>query len=209
MLSTAGGLVFQGSAAGDFAAFDTANGRRLWTFPAQTGIVAAPVTYTIDGQQYVAVMAGWGGVWALAPGVLSDISGPVRNVSRLLVFRVGGTAQLPAAAALHRRARSIRPPIAAHARSGRRRAARSTAAFAASAMATPAISGALVPDLRYSAALENADAWRRIVIDGALRENGMVSWSSVMNAEQADTIRQYVIHRAHEDQALASRERTQ
>ena len=107
LLSTAGGLVFQGSAAGNFAAFDTANGRQLWSFPAQTGIVAAPVTYTIDGQQYVAVMAGWGGVWALAPGVLIDISGPVRNVSRLLVFRIGGTARLPAA----------QPFTSAHARS--------------------------------------------------------------------------------------------
>jgi hypothetical protein len=62
-----------------------------------------------------------------------------------------------------------------------------------------------VPDLRYSGALENADAWRRVVIDGALREQGMVSWSRVMNPEQADTIRHYVIRRAHEDKVLAAR----
>ena len=62
-----------------------------------------------------------------------------------------------------------------------------------------------MPDLRYSGTLETAEAWRRVVIDGALREQGMVSWSRVMNAVQADTIRHYIIHRAHQDRALAAR----
>src|SRR5207249_10790078 len=61
----------------------------------QTGITAAPVTYSIKGEQYVAVLAGWGGVWALAPGILSEVAGSVRNASRLLVFRLGASAQLP------------------------------------------------------------------------------------------------------------------
>jgi alcohol dehydrogenase (cytochrome c)/quinohemoprotein ethanol dehydrogenase len=206
VLSTAGGLVFQGSAAGDFAAFDAANGRRLWSFPAQTGIVAAPITYTIGGQQYVAVMAGWGGVWALAPGILSDVSGPVRNVSRLLVFRMGGTGHLPPPQPFT--SRPLDPPAD-------RAAPQQVAAggalygrFCGVCHGDAAIAGALVPDLRYSAALENPGAWRHAVIDGALRENGMVSWANVMNPDQADTIRLYVIHRANEDKALASREGT-
>jgi quinohemoprotein ethanol dehydrogenase len=207
VLSTAGGLVFEGSAAGDFAAFDSSNGHRLWTFAAQTGVVAAPVTYTIGGRQYVAVMAGWGGVWALAPGILSDVSGPVRNVSRLLVFRIGGRAQLPAALAFSNRV--LDPPADRGAAPAVAQGAALYGRFCGVCHGDAAISGALVPDLRYSAALENADTWRQIVIDGALRENGMISWSSVMNAAQADTIRSYVIHRANEDKALASRERTQ
>jgi len=207
VLSTAGGLVFQGSAAGDFAAFDSSSGNRLWTFPAQTGVVAAPVTYTIAGQQYVAVMAGWGGVWALAPGILSDVSGPVRNVSRLLVFRIGGRAQLPAAPAFNNRV--LDPPADVGAAPVVAQGSALYGRFCGVCHGDAAISGALVPDLRYSAALENVDTWRQIVIDGALRENGMISWSSVMNPAQSDTIRQYVIHRANEDKALASRERTQ
>jgi alcohol dehydrogenase (cytochrome c)/quinohemoprotein ethanol dehydrogenase len=203
LLSTAGGLVFQGSAAGNFAAFDTASGRQLWTFPAQTGIVAAPVTYTIDGQQYVAVMAGWGGVWALAPGALIDISGPVRNVSRLLVFRIGGNAQLPALPPAA--ARTLDPP--ADRGTPQQIAAGTTlyGRYCGVCHGDSGIAGSLVPDLRYSATLENAEGWRRIVIDGALREQGMVSWSRVMNAEQADTIRAYIIHRAHQDRALEAR----
>jgi hypothetical protein len=54
-----------------------------------------------------------------------------------------------------------------------------------------AVAGALVPDLRYIATLENPDAWRSVVIDGALAATSMVSWRQVMNAEQADTIRHY------------------
>ncbi|MEI9852343.1 MAG: PQQ-binding-like beta-propeller repeat protein [Sphingomonas sp.] len=75
LLSTGGDLVFQGNAAGGFAAYSAADGKKLWNFEAQTGVIAAPITYTIGGEQYVAVMAGWGGVWSLAPGILSDISG--------------------------------------------------------------------------------------------------------------------------------------
>ena len=53
VLSTAGGLVFQGNGEGKFVAYDATTGKKLWDFDAQTGIVAAPVTYEVDGEQYV------------------------------------------------------------------------------------------------------------------------------------------------------------
>ena len=65
-LTTAGNLVFQGTAHGTFAAYRASDGERLWETPAGTGIVAAPISYELDGVQYVAVMAGWGGAFALA-----------------------------------------------------------------------------------------------------------------------------------------------
>jgi quinohemoprotein ethanol dehydrogenase len=205
ILSTSGGLVFQGSAAGNFAAFDAANGRQLWTFAAQTGIVAAPITYTIDGRQYVAVMAGWGGVWALAPGALIDVSGPVRNVSRLLVFRIGGSAALPAAQPFT--TRPLDPPADRGTPEQVAQGGALYGRFCGVCHGDAAIAGSLVPDLRYSAALENPETWRQVVIEGVLRENGMVSWRGVMNDAQADTIRLYAIHRAHEDRALAGQAR--
>ena len=91
LLATGGGLVFQGNGAKEFVAYDAASGAKLWASRVQTGITAPPVTYAVKGEQYVAVLAGWGGVWALAPGILSEVGGPVRNVSRLLVFKAGGT----------------------------------------------------------------------------------------------------------------------
>ncbi|XAH25717.1 PQQ-dependent dehydrogenase, methanol/ethanol family [Xylophilus sp. GW821-FHT01B05] len=65
-LTTAGNLVFQGTADGRFVAYDARNGKQLWEAPTGTGVVAAPATYTVDGKQYVSIAAGWGGVYGLA-----------------------------------------------------------------------------------------------------------------------------------------------
>ena len=53
------------------------------------------MTYEVDGEQYVATLVGWGGSYAILGGRLSTISGPQRNISRLLVYKLGGTATLP------------------------------------------------------------------------------------------------------------------
>ena len=85
-LATAGNLVFQGTALGDFIAYNAATGEKLWSSWATTGIVAPPITYMIDGKQYVSVMAGWGGAFPKK----------ARSYGRLLTFTIGGTAALPA-----------------------------------------------------------------------------------------------------------------
>jgi quinohemoprotein ethanol dehydrogenase len=64
LLSTAGNLVFQGTADGRFVAYSADRGEKLWEVTVGTGIIAAPVTYEVDGVQYVSVMAGWGGAAA-------------------------------------------------------------------------------------------------------------------------------------------------
>ncbi len=62
MLATSGGLVFTGGTNDrKFHAFDAATGKILWEFPANSGILAPPTTFLIDGKQYVAVLSGWGG----------------------------------------------------------------------------------------------------------------------------------------------------
>jgi len=87
-LATAGNLVFQGTAAGDFIAYNAATGAKLWSSWATTGIVAPPITYSIDGKQYVSVMAGWGGAF----------SKKTLSYGRMLTYTIGGTASLPARA---------------------------------------------------------------------------------------------------------------
>ena len=91
-LATAGNLVFQGTAAGDFIAYNAATGEKLWSAYAGTGIVAPPITYTIDGTQYVSVMAGWGGAFPKK----------FRNVGRVLTYAIDGTAVPPLRAAPRR-----------------------------------------------------------------------------------------------------------
>jgi alcohol dehydrogenase (cytochrome c) len=67
-LTTKGGLVFYGIPEGEFRALDAKTGKQLWSFQTGTGIVAPPITWEQDGQQYVAVVAGWGGAVPLWGG---------------------------------------------------------------------------------------------------------------------------------------------
>ena len=67
VLASAGDLVFQGRSDGIFLAYRASDGKKLWEYDTGTGILAPPVTYMVEGVQYVTVMAGWGGV----PGLLN------------------------------------------------------------------------------------------------------------------------------------------
>jgi PQQ-dependent dehydrogenase (methanol/ethanol family) len=90
-LTTAGNLVFQGSADGRFVAYDAGTGAKLWDSPAGTGIVAAPVTYEIDGKQYVSIAVGWGGVFGLSARATE-----LKTPGAVYTFALGGTAKPPA-----------------------------------------------------------------------------------------------------------------
>jgi len=89
-LTTAGNLVFQGTADGRFVAYNALSGEKLWESPVGTGIVAAPATYEIDGRQFVSIAAGWGGVYGQFQRS-ADRIGP----GTVFTFALGGTATLP------------------------------------------------------------------------------------------------------------------
>jgi alcohol dehydrogenase (cytochrome c) len=61
VLTTGGGLAFAGSPEGIFAAYDTRTGKQLWSYQTGSGIVGSPMSFLIDGKQYIAVPSGWGG----------------------------------------------------------------------------------------------------------------------------------------------------
>lgn len=77
--ATAGGLVFTGTPEGYLKAFDDETGELLWQFQTGSGIIGQPVTWEIDGEQYVAVVSGWGGAVPLWGGEIGPL---VRNVSQ-------------------------------------------------------------------------------------------------------------------------------
>jgi alcohol dehydrogenase (cytochrome c) len=68
VMTTAGGLVFTGTPEGEFKAFDAENGKELWSFQTGSGVVGQPVTWEMDGEQYVSVISGWGGAVPLWGG---------------------------------------------------------------------------------------------------------------------------------------------
>jgi quinohemoprotein ethanol dehydrogenase len=96
VLSTLTGVVFQGSADGQFRAYDAKNGRELASIPTGTGIVAAPISYELDGVQYVAVLAGFGGAFNQIGYPSGSAALKYVNTERLLVFKLrGGPVPLP------------------------------------------------------------------------------------------------------------------
>jgi len=199
-LATAGNLVFQGTAGGEFRAYAADTGNQVWSFPAQTGVVAGPITYSVGGTQYVAVLAGWGGVWDLIAGVLAHKSGAVRNVSRMLVFKLGGTATLSPLTPQTKLV--LDPPAATGTAEQTAKGAYLYGNSCSGCHGDAAVAGALVTDLRTSAALNNPELWKQIVHDGVMKDRGMVAWSADFTPEQIENIRLYVIKRANEDKAL-------
>ncbi len=198
LLATAGGLVFQGTAGSEFNAYDASSGDKLWSFAAQTGVVAPPITYTVDGEQYVAVLAGWGGAYAITVdgSLLNDLA-PVRNVSRLLVFKLGGEAALPDMPELA--SLPLDPPPSRASAEVIAAGGKSYARYCAVCHAPAAVGSTVLPDLRRSGTLQNKAAWQAVVQDGILNDNGMASFADSLTPEQSDAIREYVIARANED----------
>jgi alcohol dehydrogenase (cytochrome c)/quinohemoprotein ethanol dehydrogenase len=203
VLSTAGNLVFEGTAGGNFEAYRADNGQELWSFAAQTGVMAGPVSYSINGEQYIAVLAGWGGVFPLATGEVSFRSGRVRNISRMLVFKLGGTASLPPTEPLVEQPlqplRSQGGAVAVH--KGEQLFQR----YCAACHGDVAVSGGVLPDLRHSSALET-DEWYSDVLGGLLQSDGMVSFAKELSHEDAAAIRAYVVFRRN--QGVAQKEAT-
>jgi len=201
LLATGGGLVFQGTTGSEFNAYDAGSGAKLWSFAAQTGVVAPPITYTVGGEQYVAVLAGWGGAYALSvDGDIITRKAPVKNISRLLVFKLGGTAKLPpepalAALPLDPPPSTATPEVIAlgQAKYGR---------YCAVCHAPGAVGSTVLPDLRRSGTLGDARAWSAVVEGGILKDNGMAGFAGSLSKQEAEAIRAYVIHRANEDKGL-------
>jgi quinohemoprotein ethanol dehydrogenase len=195
VLSTAGGLVFQGNAAGLFAAYDARNGSRLWSFSAQTGVIAAPMTYAVGGEQYVAIVAGWGGVYPLTAGDIALKGSLPVNRSRVLAFRLGGTAKLPDPPAPP----GIKPPPA---RFGDEATITQGKLFYVGFCATchgdAVVAAGVTPDLRWTEANQSPERWKKIVLDGARTEQGMIGFAQVMTPEQAEAVRAYVVARAND-----------
>jgi alcohol dehydrogenase (cytochrome c)/quinohemoprotein ethanol dehydrogenase len=194
VLSTAGGLVFQGNSDGDLVAYDDATGERLWSSHVQTGILAPPVTYSINGEQHVAVTAGWGAVTALFLGPIVNPDGTKRNVSRILAFKLGGDAELPALPELPA---APPPPDDFGSEAQVQAGAAHYMRICSVCHGIAAVSGGVLPDLRHSAFAGDAEAWRSVVIEGALQDRGMVSFAPIFSDDDAEAIRAFVVHQAN------------
>jgi len=192
-LTTAGNLVFHGRSNGTLAAYRATDGKMLWQFDAGIGIAAPPMTYSVDGAQYVAVLAGWGG-----PQVLGNRPAGKGKVGpgKLLAFTLGGTATLP-------HYERVVPPVpmptfqltASRAEIEQGRVLFAT--FCARCHGGEVVSGGEVPDLRY-AAQPTHEMFEEIVRGGARRELGMPSFAEDITSAQVRLIHAYILDVARE-----------
>jgi len=88
VLTTAGGLVFTGTPEGHLKAFDDETGEELWKFQTGTGIVSSPITWEQDGEQYVAIVTGWGGAVPLWGGEVAKVVNYLNQGGSVWVFKI-------------------------------------------------------------------------------------------------------------------------
>jgi quinohemoprotein ethanol dehydrogenase len=192
-LSTAGNLVFQGTADGRAVAYSADQGKKLWESPVNSGAMAGPVTYEVAGEQYVTFMVGWGGAFPGVTGPLSS-STRVQPEARVVTFKLGAQGKLPAP----KMAASKLPPLQKlEATPDQIKVARTMFnGFCGSCHGLNAVSGSVYPDLRYLTGKKHAQF--NSVLSGARLNRGMPSFANVLKPEDMHLIHQYVIKRSHD-----------
>jgi quinohemoprotein ethanol dehydrogenase len=196
VLSTAGNLVFQGTGDGRFAAYAADTGERLWEVLTRVGIVAPPVTYAVDGVQYVSVLAGWGGGGAIEGGDIdTSAAGKWENWGRLLTFALDGKAELPQPRALTHVVASPLPDLGlSDAEVERGEVLFNT--YCLPCHGILAMTSGVVPDLRF-ASLETHAQFQDIVLGGIRIHKGMASFADALSVEDLKRVQAYVIQQAH------------
>lgn len=201
VLATAGGLVFQGQSRnvvmGVLAAYRADTGEQVWSHETPNALMTGPVSYSVDGEQYILTTSGAGGgsIVAATPDVRE------RQVGRLVAFKLNGTATLPADPPPARPLVAITETLAPAAiETGKdlylNRCAR------CHGLGTR--SGNVIPDLRRSPALVNKDLWRAIVEDGSLQATGMIAWKAFLPDDGSEAIRAYVADETRKLQQVQS-----
>jgi quinohemoprotein ethanol dehydrogenase len=210
VLSTAGNLVFQGQGNGEFAAYAADSGKKVWSIQTGSAIESVPVTFAVNGEQYILTPVGWGsGSRLFAPAWTMATPQSKRGPSRLLAFKLGATTAFPVPP-------DVVPPVPKPPRqTGSRETIHQGKAlyrkFVCDGCHSPDVDGSgawvlngAVPDLRY-APPEVHQAWYDIVLEGTHWSRGMPGFADPpkfafphlkMTTRDADAIHDYVIDQA-------------
>jgi quinohemoprotein ethanol dehydrogenase len=195
-MTSAGNLVFQGRADGNFVAYHATTGAELWRFDAGSGISAPPITYSVGGRQYVALLVGWGGAGAAVGGPIAAGHGWAygAHTRRVIAFSLNGTAVLPPSPApvvvrpLPAREFGVDAALAAEGRVeyGQR---------CGGCHGGGAVSGGITPDLRASGVVLSQSGFSDVVRDGSRVGRGMPAYRTLTD-ERLLALRHYIRQQA-------------
>jgi quinohemoprotein ethanol dehydrogenase len=177
-LATAGNLVFQGTSDMRFGAYSADKGKKLWEVPVDSGIIAGPMTYMLDGVQYVTVNAGWGGAFALIGGDAALATGS-RPGGAVLTYALAS--KVPPTAT---------PPVDPEVAKGEKL----YHSYCAVCHGSGAVSGGLVPDLRHSS--DEVKKNMPLIIKNGLPGTGMAPFGKWVSEDEANLIQKYIRARA-------------
>jgi quinohemoprotein ethanol dehydrogenase len=190
ILSTAGNLVLRGDAEGKFNIYAADSGRILQRIDVGTSMMAAPMTYSVGGEQYIAIMAGYGGGTLFLPFPVDSAARKYGNAGRIVAFKLGGGAVPKPAARIEEPLQQ--PP----AREG------SVASIALGEVlynrfcARCHVFGVgLLPDLRRLSGPTH-QLFYEIVLNGAYGGKGMARWDDVLSRADAEAIHAYLVDQA-------------
>ena len=184
VLATAGGVIFQGDGTGTISAYNTDNAEKLWQFATDSSISAAPVSYELDGTQYLAIISG----------AHQDFEGG----GKLLVFKLGGDVRLPATQPRDTRIPE-QPPLTASASELAQgdQLYHEICANCHAPLGREYITGTRAIDLRRMTAETHA-TYLAIVLGGSRSTLGMRSFDDSLDEQEVEVIRQFVISKANE-----------
>lgn len=190
ILSTAGNLVMRGDVAGDFNVYSADTGKLLHTIDVGTSIMAAPMTYTVHGEQYIAVMAGYGGGTLFLPFPADSAARRYGNAGRIVAFKLGGGA-VPKPPLRGDAAFQTPPP-----REGSAASIASGEVLYNRYCARCHVFGVgMLPDLRRLSGPTH-QLFYEIVLHGAYAGKGMARWDDVLSRADAESIHAYLIDQA-------------
>jgi quinohemoprotein ethanol dehydrogenase len=196
IMTSAGNLVMQGDADGKLNAYRADTGELLWSFGLGVGTLSPPITYLVDGKQYVSILAGWGGsVQAFGAAAAKEGWVGRQHARRLLTFVLDGEEELPRSAQP-----SVPQPIAApDFVLDMEKAARGRDLYMDCIIChgVGAVAGGYAPDLRASPISLSAEAFAQVVRGGILKERGMPMFESISD-DDLESLRHYVRKRARD-----------
>jgi len=184
-LVTAGNVVFQGTADARLMAFDARDGKELWSAPMGTGVIAAPVTYEVDGRQYVSIAVGWGGVYGQ-----SARGSERRTPGTVYTFAIGGKAEMPPF--VEYQLNNLVSGVAYNPED----VSEGTALYVMSCAfchGVPGVDkGGAIPNLGYSAA-ETIEHLDRFVFDGPFTSRGMPDFTGKLTPADVEKIKAFIL----------------